>query len=700
MMSRALLQACRLVRLVAALAALTAAAASTAQSTSVEFLLSPSSKARHGVIAARLAGLTGGSGLDSIGGGAYRMKFASPQQADSAAVRLRDLEGVLRADRELAPPSGRAEAAVEYHTRMLSLTLADATRGASVVAELSAVTGTPLQLKRVGTGARAQVVLPRGTTAATLAAVAVAAEALPDVRQVERVRLLRHQTVPNDALWEQQWSLHAGVGGIRLTAAWGMSPTGGATVAVIDTGIRPHPDLDDKRLGGYDMISNTFISLDGDGRDPDATDAGDYDTELFCSSPFSFMSSWHGTHVSGIIAAATNNGQGIAGVSPESRLVPVRALGRCGGTWEDVADAIRWAAGAPVPGVPANPNPARVINMSLGGPGRCDGFMQSAVDAALARGAVIVAAAGNAAGPANDYAPANCLGVITVAATQLLGDLASYSNFGSPVTLSAPGGDGGTLPGILSTLNGGVTEPGVPSYASYMGTSMAAPHVSGVVALMLARDPSLTPAQVRNRLVEGARPFPAGSDCAAVPGACGQGLLDAPNALARVPVNRPSAEVASADRNLLVELRNVTTNRFVLLSDPVEVARYLADETAGRWQRTGFNIPTFSAIAPARTLAEPVGVCRAQLVGGSWSYSANTAECLEFRRRSEWRFDGYVWSAAMPDTVCPRGSRPAYEMQAIDAHGYNLRTLIDAGEIARLQADGWTGRRIAFCVPE
>lgn len=671
-----------------------------AQTTTVEFLLAPGSKARHAVIAAQLAGFTGGTALESVGGGAYRLKFASPDAAEGAAARLRDLDGVLRADRDVGAPSARAQAAVEYHTRMLTLVLAEDGVAEPIVRQLSGATGQPITLKRIGSERRAQIVLPRGTTAASLAAVAVAAETLSGARKVERVRVLRHQAMPNDALWSQQWSLHDGMGGIRMRAAWDMTPAGGATVAVIDTGIRPHPDLDDKRLGGYDMISNRFISQDGDGRDPDATDTGDYDTELFCSSPFSFMSSWHGTHVSGIIAASTNNGQGIAGVSPESRLVPVRALGRCGGTWEDVADAIRWAAGVPVPGVPANPNPARVINMSLGGYGACDATLQSAVDAALSRGAVIVAAAGNEATSASDFAPANCRGVITVAATQLLGDLASYSNFGPAVTISAPGGDGGTLPGILSTLNGGVTEPGVPSYASYMGTSMAAPHVAGVVALMLARDPSLTPAQVRNRLVATSRAFPAASDCAAVPGACGAGLLDAPNALASVALNRLSGELAPAHRTMLVELRNSATNRFVLLSDPVEVARYLADESAGRWMRTGFNIPTFSAIAPAMTLAEPVGVCRAQLVGGSWSYSASTEECLAFQKRSEWRFDGYVWSAALPNTTCPRGSRPAVEMQAIDSRGYNLRTLVDSDEIARMQRDGWTGRRIAFCVPE
>ena len=206
-------------------------------------------------------------------------------------------------------------------------------------------------------------------------------------------------------------------------------------------------------------------------------------------------------------------------------VVPVRVLGECGGTIADINDAIRWAAGLPVPGVPANPDPARVINMSLGGGGACSASpsTQSAINDAVAAGATVVVAAGNSAADAADFMPASCNNVITVAASDYRGQLVTrYSNFGTTVDIMAPGGDvqrdddgDGNPDGVLSMVNGG--------YAFYNGTSMAAPHVSGVAALFLAADPSLTPAQVLATIQDNALPRSA-VEC---PEPCGKGLLNA-----------------------------------------------------------------------------------------------------------------------------------------------------------------------------
>jgi serine protease len=215
-------------------------------------------------------------------------------------------------------------------------------------------------------------------------------------------------------------------------------------------------------------------------------------------------------------------------------------LGKCGGTSSDIADAIVWASGGTVRGVPANPNPAKVINLSLGGSGSCSQTYRRAINSAVNRGTTVVVSAGNSNANASGFQPANCAGVITVAATDRDGNRAFYSNFGATVEVSAPGGEvrletdpPGTRStpqnGVLSTLNNGTTTPGSPIYFTYMGTSMAAPHVSGLVALMLSRNPSLTPAQVLAALQSHARPIP--GTCT---GGCGAGLVDAAATVAAV----------------------------------------------------------------------------------------------------------------------------------------------------------------------
>ncbi|AOK31301.1 MULTISPECIES: S8 family peptidase [Burkholderia] len=347
----------------------------------------------------------------------------------------------------------------------------------------------------------------------------------PDVRMYPSV-------VPNDARYSEQWGYFDPRGGANLPAAWDLT-TGSSrvVVGVIDTGYRPHADLAANLLPGYDFVSDPVSANDGNGRDSNASDPGDWVTWQESNDPYGPFygcpvsdSSWHGTHVAGTIGAVTNNGFGVAGISWSGKVLPVRVLGKCGGTLSDIVDGMRWAAGLSVPGAPANPYPANVLNMSLGGSGRtCSQTYQNAINEITYRGTTIVVAAGNEGTSVSTSQPANCQGVITVGATDRNGVRASFSNYGAAVKISAPG------VGILSTLNAGRTSPGADSYASYNGTSMATPHVAGTVALMLAINPTLSPSQILQRLQASARAFPSGSGCST--STCGAGLLDAGQAV-------------------------------------------------------------------------------------------------------------------------------------------------------------------------
>jgi len=291
--------------------------------------------------------------------------------------------------------------------------------------------------------------------------------------------------------------------------------------AVIDTGFRPHADLNANLLPGYDFISDAAVANDGGGRDGDASDPGDWVSANECApGEPAETSSWHGTHVAGSIAAHTNNSVGVAGVAFNARVVPARVLGKCGGYTSDIADAIIWTSGGAVGGVPANANPAKVLNLSLGGIGSCGTTTQNAINSARSRGASVIVAAGNSNANSSGFTPANCTGVVTVAAVGRNGGRASYSNFGATVEVAAPGGSGGAN-SVLSTLNSGSAGPGADSYAFYNGTSMATPHVAGVVALMLSVNSALTPDQVTQILQSTARAFPA--TCSQ----CGSGIVNA-----------------------------------------------------------------------------------------------------------------------------------------------------------------------------
>jgi serine protease len=360
-----------------------------------------------------------------------------------------------------------------------------------------------------------------------------------------------HGFVPNDTSFaSQQWNLKSPAvepGGANLPNAWWRKLGGttdingsGVTVAVLDTGYRPHAEIAVNLVTGYDFVGPNvdpgFITAnDGDGRDTDAQDPGDWnpsdrivDSE-FCAES---LSSWHGTRVAGIIAAVGNNNTGVIGVAYGAKILPVRVMGVCGGYSSDIADGIRWAAGIALPGVPANANVAKVINLSLGAPGTCNpaGNYQAAITAARAAGSVIVASSGND-GAFSIGQPANCSGVIAVTAHTRIGDKANYANIGTGTTISAPGGGrGSSISGdgslIYTTSNSGANSPVADSFAGGRGTSFSAPHVSAVAALLFQIDPTLTPDDVQTYLTNNVRPHPAGTYCASRSD-CGAGLLDA-----------------------------------------------------------------------------------------------------------------------------------------------------------------------------
>jgi serine protease len=365
-------------------------------------------------------------------------------------------------------------------------------------------------------------------------------------------------------------------------------------VAVLDNGYRPHADLDSV-LPGYDFISRSDVANDRGGRDADASDPGDGVAENECGAGTSASaSSWHGTHVAGTIAALMDN-TGLAGphgtgIAPGVKILPVRVIGKCGGFTSDIADGMRWAAGINFMGSPSvNTKPAQVLNMSLSGSGACSAMFQSAVDDVVHAGKVIVVAAGNE-GSATVGQPANCTGVIAVTAHAIDGDNANYANIGTHIAISAPGGGCGSFStscaafasangrGVYSLSNTGTTTPMADSYSAKIGTSMAAPHVSGVVALMLSKALSmtpaqiLTPAQIKSYLQSSARPHPDNTICtdSRFIGLCGAGLLDALAALNKVIDLAPIVSLTNAYQvvapNAVVSLSSTDTATRSILS--------------------------------------------------------------------------------------------------------------------------------------
>lgn len=351
----------------------------------------------------------------------------------------------------------------------------------------------------------------------------------PSVAYVEIDQRVKPGLVPNDSLYaNNQWHYFEALGGINLPAAWDKATGAGVVVAVLDTGITTHDDLTGNIVPGYDFIKDLTTANDGDGRDADPSDPGDWTAADECGDgEAADDSSWHGTHVAGTIAALTNNSKGVAGVAFNAKVMPVRVLGRCGGYGSDIADAIVWAAGGSVADLPANANPVEVINLSLGGPGNCSLSTQESIDMAVAAGVIVVVAAGNDDLDGSLVQPGNCANVISVGATGRDGGRATdYSNYGPSVDVSAPGGSGST--GVASTYNSGKTVPSTGNYVLLQGTSMATPHVAGVAALMQSASAG-SPESVEAVLKLTARPL-----AIACPEGCGAGIIDASAAITQV----------------------------------------------------------------------------------------------------------------------------------------------------------------------
>ncbi|MCX8004875.1 MAG: S8 family serine peptidase [Burkholderiaceae bacterium] len=420
------------------------------------------------------------------------------------------------------------------------------------IAALAARAGMRFELARSITDRLHSVQLERPLAGAEMRARLARLAADPDVEYAEPDRRQFPLAVPNDPLYSRtpqtgQWyltnpdaSFPAAIGAER---AWDLT-TGSASVvvAVLDTGVLfNHPDLGrvadgGNLLPGYDFVSGDFdaqgnligylTANDGNGRDGDPSDPGDWLTQqeinqyptVFPSNVCSPAdSSWHGTHIAGIIAARTNNALGVAGIGWNVRVLPVRVLGKCAGYTSDILAAMRWAAGLSVPGVPTLPasQQARIINLSLGSPDACSQNYRETIDAVRARGVLVVAAAGNESGAVTE--PANCPGVVAVTALRHVGTKVGFASFGPEVTIAAPGGNCVDTTGvtclypIISTDNSGRTSPQPGNgmiYGGKLGTSFSAPIVAGVAALMWSRNPTLTEAQLKERLRRTARAFP------------------------------------------------------------------------------------------------------------------------------------------------------------------------------------------------
>lgn len=336
---------------------------------------------------------------------------------------------------------------------------------------------------------------------------------------------------------------------INTGAMWanfhGTAPT---VVAVLDTGVLPsHPMLQGHLLSGYDFVADPLIGADGQSsggsdRDSDPTDPGDGvgPADLLADPVCGGLSqsSWHGTFVSALLAGNPAPSEGVFSVNWNAVVLPVRVLGKCGGFSSDLADGIRWAAGLSVPGVPNNPFPAKVINLSLGAEGACVPSIEgAAISAARQAGSLVVVAAGNDGSTVDS--PANCPGAFGVAAIDQEGLKANYSNFGPSIQLSAPGGDA-AFP-IWSASNTGFAGPLTNTYNTKIGTSFSSPMVAGAASLYWSLNPSASVATVENLLKTTARPFLSlggsptctgdtlGTECNCTRALCGAGMLDVAN---------------------------------------------------------------------------------------------------------------------------------------------------------------------------
>ncbi|WP_159051692.1 S8 family peptidase [Thauera aromatica] len=519
-----------------------------------------------------------------------------------------------------------------------------------------------------------------------------------DVDLVSRPQQARTSTDPQFA---KQWSLlgttQGFAGGIDAEAAWTRG-TGSSSVvvAVLDSGIRPHPEFGDRILPGYDFVSDPDYANDGNGRDADPADPGDRvgASECGIGEPAQ-PSTWHGTHVTGIIAADGANGIGIAGVTWKTRILPVRVLGKCGGTTSDILDGLRWALGLPVPGVPTNLNPAQILNLSLGGTPSfgCLAPYRAALAEAQGQGALVVVAAGNDSSTSAIFSPANCADALPVVATDPFGDLASYSNYGR-TGLGAPGGDSayfGPTAEILSTVDIGNDQPLGPDYGYAQGTSMAAPHVSGIAALMLATNPQLSGTELRSLLEYGASAYPVGSYCA-YSNLCGTGLANAHNSV--------STAAAMLGYQLVHEFHNTDLQHYFLTGSKDEAALIEKGSAGPGWTDTREYFYAWS-----RAVDGAAPVCRFYGTPGigpnSHFYTASAQECDLVKLDPGWTYEGIAFYARLPtEDACPVDTIPVFR-------SYNMRWMLndsnhryttDEAIYQQMNRSGWVGEGVALCV--
>jgi serine protease len=462
--------------------------------------------------------------------------------------------------------------------------------------------------------------------------IAAALEATPGIRYAVPDRPVRAHAAayyPNDYLYQQGylWNLDdpvtGGYFGIDAAHAWAITVGSPANVAaIVDTGIIAHPDLAGRVIAGYDFIRDAEKARDGDSRDPVTTDWGTYGSADECGGS-SVKSGWHGSHVAGTFGAVGDNGYGIVGVDWLTRIQPVRVLGRCGsGNTVDITEGMLWASGVAIPGVPPNPTPARVINLSIGGEGECSAFEQAAYDMALSRGVLPVISAGNENDNADNYAPASCYGIAMVVATDPYGYRSSYSNYSQYADIAAPGGDSSRYTesdAVLSTVDSSADDPSGDYIFDWKnGTSMAAPHVTGVVALMLSVNGSLTPAQIKGIIADTSSYFASDSACR-TDNDCGAGIVNAYYAV------KESIRLLSVPKVAVIEFYNQALDHYFIAAATQPDVPALDSGAIPGWARTG---RTFNGYPGAESgLAN---VCRFYIPpakGNSHFYSASTTEC-------------------------------------------------------------------------
>ena len=388
---------------------------------------------------------------------------------------------------------------------------------------------------------------------------------LSEVEFAEPDHRRKINALPNDPLFSSQWYLqNTEASASNFTNAWNLG-TGshGTVVAVLDTGMTDHPDLQNKLVPGYNFISDPVLAMNTVGRTSNPADPGDYIDASVRNDP-AFVklcgaadlatdtsSSWHGTKVASLIAAQTQNAIGMAGAGWGLRILPIRVLGKCGGYDSDIQAAMLWAAGIAVPGVPLNPYPASVINLSLGSTGTCSQSYASVLSQ-LSSKVVVVAAAGNESGPVDT--PANCTGILGVAGLRQQGDKVGYSSYGKEVGLSAPAGNcvntganQACLFPMNAATNAGAKGPTSPTYTDgfnySVGTSFSSPLVAAAAGLMMDLNPALSPSETVARLKVSVKPFVqvtgrdvcsasnSNNPCNCNSSICGSGMLDAAAAM-------------------------------------------------------------------------------------------------------------------------------------------------------------------------